>query len=232
MGRGKLSAIAPGAKIATAASLVLLVLALVTGPIAAQAPRETVRFTSDALFFENGDYRFSVAFPKGCRYEEGPGTLDAVCSSDLDPQKGATVEKAGALVLSFAYELIDTTSADNALPFGEAAFKEDLPESVCGESDKMRARIESLKRRDEFGVVSQHADVVCAEVKFLQLGARRASVAQLIAPRGVFRLMARAPKEDFEKQTAAIDEFFTSFFQSFNVLQAEKRQAEKEGGKQ
>jgi hypothetical protein len=232
MGRGRLSAMARGATVPATASLILLVLALVTGPIAAQAPRETVRFTSDALFFENGDYRFSVAFPKGCRHEEGPGTLDAICSSDLDPEKGATVEKTGALVLSFAYELIDTTSASNAERLTESAFREDLPESVCGESDKTRARIENLKRREEFGVVNQAADVVCAEVKFLQIGPRRASVVQLIAPRGVFRLMVRAPKEDFEKQTAAIDEFFTSFSQSFNVLQAEKRQAEKEGGKQ
>ncbi len=232
MGRGKFSTIVHGAKLSATAGLVLLMLALVTGPIAAQAPRETVTFKDDVLSFENGDYRFFVIFPKGCRYEEGPGTLDAVCSSDLDPEKGATVDKASALVLSFAFELIDTTSASNAQRLSEAAFKEDLPESVCGESDKARAKIQNLKRQTEFGVPSQHADVVCAEIKFLQIGARRASVAQAIAPRGVFRLMARAPKEDFEKRTAAIDDFFASFFHSFTVLQPEKRQAEKEPGKQ
>jgi len=232
MGRGNFSAIVRGARIAAAAGLVLLVPAILAGQVPAQAPRETVRFTSDALFFENGDYRFSVIFPQGCRYEEGPGTLDAVCSPDLDPEKGATVEKAGALVLSFSYELIDTTSASNAQRLSEAAFKEDLAESVCGESDKARARIENLKRQAEFGVISHHADVVCAEIKFLQIGVRRASVVQLIAPRGVFRLMARAPKEDFEKQTAAIDGPFSSFFQTFTVLQPEKRQAEKDPGKQ
>ena len=227
MGRGKL-----GAKIPATASLFLVMAALVAGPIAAQAPRETVTFTSDALSFENGDYRFSVLFPKGCRYEEGPGTLDAICSPDLDPEKGATVEKAGALVLSFAYEIIDTALASNAQRLGESAFKEDLPESVCGESDKARARIENLKSQAELGVLTQRADVACAEVKFLQIGPRRASVAQATAPRGVFRLMARAPKEDFERRAAVIDEFFASFFHSFTVLQPEKRQAGKDSGKQ
>jgi hypothetical protein len=207
------------------------VVALAAGPIAAQAPGEAARLTGNALSFENADYRFSVTFPEGCRYEEGPGTVDAVCSADFDTEKSATAEKAGALVLSFAYELIDTASASNALRFGETAFKEDLPESVCGVSDKARARIANLKQEVQSGVIGQHADVVCAEVKFLQIGERRASVTQTIAPHGVFRLMARAPKEDFEKHTAAIDEVFNSFARSFTVLQPEKRQAEKEGGK-
>jgi hypothetical protein len=228
MGQGNVVRSWSGATLPAATGLVLLALG---SPLAAQAPRETVTFTGETLSFENADYRFTVTFPRGCRYEEGPGTVDAICAPDFDEEKSATVEKAGALVLSFAYELVDTASAGNAPRFSATAFKDDLPESVCGESDKARARIENLKYREEAGFLVQQADVVCSEVKFLQIGERRATVAQTIAPRGVFRLTARAPTEDFQKEAAAVGVLFSSFFQSFTVLRPEKRQAE-EAGKQ
>ena len=62
------------------------------------------------------------------------------------------------------------------------------------------------------------ADVTCAEVKFLQVGERRASVRYLIAPDARYRLVARAPTDDFAKQKQAIE----AFFDSFRVLPAGK----------
>ena len=55
------------------------------------------------------------------------------------------------------------------------------------------------------------ADVTCAEVKFLQIGPRRASVRHVIGPDAVYRLVARAPAEEFDKQRPTIDAFFASF---------------------
>jgi hypothetical protein len=55
------------------------------------------------------------------------------------------------------------------------------------------------------------ADVACAEVKFLQIGARRASVRYLIAPDVRYRLLARAPSEAFESRKAVVDAFLASF---------------------
>jgi hypothetical protein len=232
MAGGMLGWNARGATVSAAAGLLPLFLTLAAGPIGAQTPGEPMTFTREnaALFFENDRYRFNVTFPKGCRYEEGPGTLDAICAPDFDAEKSATIGKAGALVLSFVHEDIDTTAASVQERFTEAAFKADLPESVCGEPDPARARIEKLDRRAEYGVVNQSADVVCAEVKFLRIGERRASVVQTIAPHGVFRLTARAPTEEFEKRDAAISEFFSSFNQGFTA-HPDKRQPAMEAGK-
>jgi hypothetical protein len=55
------------------------------------------------------------------------------------------------------------------------------------------------------------ADVVCSEIKFLQIAERRASVRLLIVPGMRYRLVARAPREDFEAQKDAIEAFFASF---------------------
>jgi hypothetical protein len=37
--------------------------------------------------FENAELRYSITLPAGCRYQEGPGTLEAVCSPEFDPVK-------------------------------------------------------------------------------------------------------------------------------------------------
>ena len=63
------------------------------------------------------------------------------------------------------------------------------------------------------------ADVVCAEVRFLQIAERRASVRYLIGPEARYRVVARATIEDFEKHKQAIK----AFFESFRVLPTGKQ---------
>ena len=98
--------------------------------------------TAETKAFESSQYRYSVALPAGCRHDEGPGTLDAVCSTELDPEKSAMASAASALVLEVAAEPVPDdagkTPADLAQRYDEAQFKAELPEAICGESDKAR----------------------------------------------------------------------------------------------
>jgi hypothetical protein len=192
---------------ATAAGAAALV-ALAAGPTAAQAP-------AGMKMFENAQFRYAVALPEACRLEEGPGTIDAVCSADLDPERSAVANSARALLLEVGAEAVADgaakTVSELAQGYGEVSFKEELPESICGESDKARVKIDNVKQVLEDARVVYTADVVCAEVKFLQIGVRRASVRFLIAPDVRYRLVARAPSEDYESQKATIEAFFSSF---------------------
>ena len=151
----------------------------------------------------------------GAGLEEGPGTIDAVCSADLDPERSAVANSARALLLEVGAEAVADgaakTVSELAQGYGEVSFKEELPESICGESDKARVKIDNVKQVLEDARVVYTADVVCAEVKFLQIGVRRASVRFLIAPDVRYRLVARAPSEDYESQKATIEAFFSSF---------------------
>jgi hypothetical protein len=171
--------------------------------------------TAETKAFESSQYRYSVALPAGCRHDEGPGTLDAVCSTELDPEKSAMASAASALVLEVAVEPVADDAgkapADLAQRYNEAQFKAELPEAICGESDKARVKIESAKQVLEAARVVYTADVTCPEIKFLGLGERRATVQFLITPGLRYRLMARAPKEGFEQRKEAIDGFFASF---------------------
>jgi len=195
--------------------LALVGIALAAGLAGAQAPAETKTF-------ENGQFRFSVAVPAGCRHEEGPGTIDAVCSPDFDPERSAVAANASALVLLVAAEAVagdaGKTGSELQQRYGEAGLREELSEAICGESDKARVKISNVKEAVEATRVTYTADVVCAEVKFLQIGERRASVRHVITPDARYRLVARALAEDFDKQREAID----AFFASFQVLPATK----------
>jgi len=171
--------------------------------------------TAETKVFESSQYRYSVALPAGCRHDEGPGTLDAVCSTELDPEKSAMASAAAALVLEVGAEPVPDeagkTPADLAQRYDEAQFKAELPEAICGESDKARVKIDNAKQVLEAARVVYTADVACPEIKFLGLGERRATVQFLITPGLRYRLMARAPKEGFEQRKEAIDAFFASF---------------------
>jgi len=197
--------------------LIPLLLALAANPGAAQqAPESTTLSTTLSTTFESSQFPYVVALPNGCRREEGPGTVDAICAADLDPERSAAVSNAAALVLSVAAEALAAAEGDTSVEglrqrHGEAGFREELPEAVCGESDKARVKIESFKETVEEGRLVYAAQVVCAPIKFLQIGERRATVHQVIAPDIRYRLVARAPTEDFGKQRAAIDAFFASF---------------------
>ena len=130
--------------------------------------------------FESPTFRYGVALPSGCRHEEGPGTLDAVCSSDLDPEKSAQASAASALVLEVGAETVPAdggaAAADLAQRYGETQFKEELAEAVCGEADRAKVKIDSPKQVLEDTRVVYTAAVTCPEIKFLGLGERRAQV--------------------------------------------------------
>jgi hypothetical protein len=170
---------------------------------------------AETKVFDSSQYRYRVALPAGCRHDEGPGTLDAVCSAELDPEKSAMTSAASALILEVGAEPVPDdvgrSPADLAQRYDEAQFKAELPEAICGESDKTRVKMDNAKQVLEAARVVYTADVTCPEIKFLGLGERRAAVQVLITPGLRYRLMARAPKEDFEQRKEAIDGFFASF---------------------
>ncbi|NJO34322.1 MAG: hypothetical protein HC869_15530 [Rhodospirillales bacterium] len=171
----------------------------------------------------NERYRYAVALPAGCRLEEGPGTVDAVCAQDFDPERSALASSATALVMEVGAEVVagdaDRSAGELAQRYDEAAFRQEVPQAVCGESDPSRARINNVKQTLEDTRVAYTADVICAEVRFLQIAERRASVRYVIGPEARYRLVARAPIEEFEKQKLAIE----AFFESFRVLPVEKQ---------
>jgi len=182
--------------------------ALCALPALAQAPAATQAF-------ENAKFHYNVSLPVGCRHDEGPGTLEAVCSPEFDAEKSATASAAASVVLEVSTEVVaddaGKSPADLAQRYGEAQFKEELPEAVCGESDKARVKISNAKQVLEEARVVYTADVGCPEIKFLGLGERQAVVQVLITPGLRYRLMARALKEDFEQKKPSIDAFLTSF---------------------
>jgi hypothetical protein len=165
--------------------------------------------------FDNAKFQYVVSLPLGCRHDEGPGTLEAVCSPGFDPEKSATASAAASIVLEVSAEVVagDTgkTPAELAQGYTEAQFKAELPESVCGESDRARVKIDNVSQVLEDARVVYRANVACSEIKFLSLGERQAVVQYLITPGLRYRLMARAPQEDFEQKKASIDAFLASF---------------------
>jgi hypothetical protein len=189
--------------------------ALAAAPAAAQAAAETTPF-------ESKEFHYAVALPAGCRHEEGPGTVDTICAPDFDPAKSALASNAAALVLSVAAEPMagEGDSSIGALQerYGGAAFKEELPEAVCGEPDKARVKIENFSEIIDGPRLVYTADVVCAPVRFLQIGERRAAVRYVLTPDVRYRLMGRAQVEDFDRQRGTID----AFLASFRVLPGEK----------
>jgi hypothetical protein len=188
--------------------LVVLIAALATGIAGAEAAQDTT-------MFEVAEYRYSVELPKGCRHDEGPGTLDAICSPDLDAEKSAAASAAVALVLEVGVESVPADAgvlpAELAQRYSQTQFKEELAEAICGESDRAKVKIDNPKQVLEAARVVYTAGVTCPEIKFLGLGERRAMVQFVIAPGLRYRLMARALAEDFEKRKEAVDAFFASF---------------------
>jgi hypothetical protein len=179
-----------------------------TGHLNAQTPGETATY-------EGKRHHYTVTLPAGCRHVKGPGTVDAVCAPDFDTKKSAVASAAGALLLAVAAESLDAV-ADTSVAallqrYTEAAFKEELPEAICGEQDRARVKIENVSQSVQDTRLVYTADVTCPRVKFLQLGARRAVVRHVIGPDAVYRLVARAPADEFQKQRSTIDAFFASF---------------------
>ncbi|HKD57813.1 MAG TPA: hypothetical protein VKD45_09905 [Hyphomicrobiaceae bacterium] len=183
--------------------------------LAATVTLAQAQSTAETKAFESNEYRYSVTLPAGCRHEEGPGTLDAVCATDFDPDKSAMASAAAALVLELGVEPVPEDAGKPATElarhYDEAQFKAEVPENVCGEADKTRVKVENVKQVVEDTRVAYTADVTCPEIKFLGLGERRAAVEMFVTPGLRYRLMARAPKEEFEQHKEAVAAFFASF---------------------
>ena len=200
-----------------------VILAGAAALVMALAARTAAQTSAATKTFANEQYHYAVALPAGCRLEEGPGTVDAVCASDFDPERSALVNSATALVMEVGAEIVagdaGRTASDLAQRYDEAAFRQEIPQAICGESDASRARVNNVKQTLEDTRAAYTADVVCAEVRFLQIAERRASVRYLIGPEARYRVVARAPIEDFEKHKQAIE----AFFESFRVLPTGKQ---------
>ena len=67
--------------------------------VALTASLALAQSTVETKAFESSEFRYSVTLPAGCRHDEGPGTLDAICSNELDPEKSAKADATSALVL-------------------------------------------------------------------------------------------------------------------------------------
>jgi hypothetical protein len=158
----------------------------------------------------NGELKYTIAIPSECRLDEGPGTLEAICSADLDEAKAAEMPKATAFLLEIDAEAVPS----DAKPYAEAEFRLEIPEAVCGESDATRVKLANLKidKADTTTMIS--ADVICPEIKFLALEERHARVRYVIAPKYRYRLMTRAPASEATKTKSAADAFFASFKQT------------------
>jgi len=186
------------------------VLAALLAPLAAQQTPASMLTVESAA-----PHRYQVILPAGCRQEEGPGTIDAVCSAEFDAEKSAEASAASSLVFEVGAEAVagDADKAASALAagYGEDAFKGELPEAVCGEADRTRVKIENVKQVLEEARVAYTADVLCSEVKFLGLGERRAAVKFLVTPGVRYRLLARAPQGEYEQHKHLIEAFLASF---------------------
>jgi hypothetical protein len=208
----RLASLAPGALRACRGALWLSSLG---AALSLAATLGQAQSSGETKAFESSQYRYSVALPAGCRQDEGPGTLDVVCATDFDPDKSAMASAAAALVLEIAVEPVpedaDKVGIELARRYDEAQFKAEVPESVCGEADKTRVKIENVKQVVEEARVAYTADVTCPEIKFLGLGERRATVQVFMTPGLRYRLMARAPREEFEQHKEAVAAFFASF---------------------
>jgi hypothetical protein len=165
--------------------------------------------------FDSTEFHYSVALPSGCRHEQGPGTLDAVCSPELDAAKSLDAPATASLLLEVDVEPVPQdagkAAADLAQHYDEARFRDELPEAVCGETDRARVKIDNVKHILDGARVMYTANISCPEIKFLGLGERNGVAQFLITPGLRYRLLARAPKEEFDQNKATIDAFFASF---------------------
>ncbi len=156
---------------------------------------------------ENADLKYSVSIPSECRVEEGPGTLEAICAPDFDEAKSVELPAATALLLEVDGERVPA----DAKPYGEAEFRREAPEAVCGDGESQKVKLTNFKETRESDARVFTASVVCPDVKFLALAERTADVRYVIAPGFRYRLMARALSSDRPAVKAASDSFLQSF---------------------
>lgn len=180
------------------ATLAAMLLAGLLTPVAAHAAGKV---------FENAEFKYRVELPEQCRLHEGPGTLEAVCSPNLDPKASADIAAAAALLLEIDAEAVPA----DAKPYTLVEFRDELPDAVCGESDAAKVTLSSVDESKEGDRMTFRATVACPEIKFLGLPQRTAEARYVVAPGMRYRLMARVPATDVTTAKPAIDAFFASF---------------------
>jgi hypothetical protein len=156
----------------------------------------------------NPDLKYTIEVPAACRLEEGPGTLEAICSPDLDASKSQVAVAASALLLELDAERLPP---DAKAPYGEAEFRQELPESVCGEAEVTKVGLADVKRTGDETRATWTATVTCPEIKFLGLSERTASVRYVITPAFRYRLMTRTSSATLAETRSARDAFMASF---------------------
>ena len=156
---------------------------------------------------DNADLKYNVTLPSECRIEEGPGTLEAICSPDFDEAKSAEMTAAASLLMEVDAELAPA----DAKAYGEAEFRREVPEAVCGESEAIKVKLSDVKMTKEGAASLFTARVLCPEIKFLGLPERQAKVQYIIQPGYRYRLMARSLASDADSVKAAVDGFLSSF---------------------
>ena len=180
-----------------AASLPLALVACLVGTPASAKPRTV----------DNAGLKYTITLPSECRTEEGPGTLEAICSPDFDEAKSAEMATANALLLEIDGEQVPA----DAKAYGEAEFRREVPEAVCGESESIKVKLSDVKETKEGSSTAFTANVACPEIKFLGLPERQAKVRYVMQPGFRYRLMARSLTSDADKVKAAVDSFLSSF---------------------
>ena len=158
-----------------------------------------------------------MALPAGCRHDEGPGTLDAICSTELDPEKSAKASAASALVLEVGVEPVAGRCGQDAGRPGAALRRGRSSRPSCRKRSAAsptghasRSTTPSRFSKTARVVVYGRCRLPRDQVPWASASAAP-SVQVLITPGMRYRLMARAPKEDFEQRKEAVDAFFASF---------------------
>lgn len=170
------------------------------------------RVAAAPLNIESPNLGIRFMVPEHCSALEGPGTIEAICDPSGDAGKSTTMEAAIALKLEV---VMLPTPDDRDQPvevlvarYGFGQFEKDVPAAVCG--DEARVKIEDAGQFFEGSRVVYNASVVCPEIRFLGLGARRAVVRTIVGPGKRYQVVARALATDFERLKPTIDAFFAS----------------------
>jgi hypothetical protein len=165
------------------------------------------RAQSVKLFTDTKELGYEVAMPANCRHDIKPGTIETICSPDLDANKAKWLKAAGA----WLFELDGEIAPADATAYSLAALSSELPDMVCGESDASKVRVENVSHTKDAGRETFAADVTCPPVSFLNLSERRAKVQVIVAGQKRFRMMVRAPSADADRALPMARAFFDSF---------------------
>ena len=172
----------------------------------------SVSVAAAPIDIESQDLGVRFTMPEHCGAMEGPGTIEAICDPSGDATKSATAQAASALKLEI---VVHPTPDDKDQPLDVLAarysfgqFEKDLPAAICG--DEARVKIENAMQLFEGTRVVYTASVLCPEIRFLGLGARRAVVRTIVGPGKRYQVAARSLATDFERLKPSIDAFFAS----------------------